>query len=86
VGEGIPRDYVTGETLDSAVKVIRTVYAKRLLAPAPLALAPVEAAGVVHNAAWCACELAYLDALGQSRGTRVPTCWPASSDSSRTGC
>jgi muconate cycloisomerase len=70
-GEGIPRDYVTGETIESAVKIIRTVYADRLLGAAPLALAPVEADGVVYNAAWCACELAYLDALGRSRDMRV---------------
>jgi L-Ala-D/L-Glu epimerase len=70
-GEGIPRDYVTGETLESAVKIIRTVYAGRLTGNAALATTPVEEDGVVHNAAWCACELAYLDAVGQSRGVRL---------------
>ncbi len=70
-GEGIPRDYVTGETLESAVKIIRTVYADRLPAAAPLVEPPVESDGIVHNAAWCACELAYLDALGHARGLRV---------------
>ena len=70
-GEGIPRDYVTGETVDGAVAVIRDVYADRLASDAPLATTPVEDDGVVHNAAWCACELAYLDALGHSRGQRV---------------
>jgi len=70
-GEGIPRDYVTGETLESAVEIIRRVYADRLLADAPLAAPPVEGDGVVHNAAWCACELAYLDAVGKSREVRV---------------
>ncbi|MBM4018164.1 MAG: dipeptide epimerase [Planctomycetes bacterium] len=70
-GEGIPRDYVTGETEDSAVRVIRQVYAARLLADAPLAEPPVEEGPVAHNAAWCACELAYLDAVGRSRGMRV---------------
>jgi len=70
-GEGIPRDYVTGETLQSAVHVIRDVYAARMLTDAPLAEPPVEDKGVVHNAAWCACELAYLDAVGQSRRVRV---------------
>jgi len=70
-GEGIPRDYVTGETLESAVDIIRTVYAERLTRDAPLAEEPVEDGPVVHNAAWCACELAYLDAVGRSRRTRV---------------
>lgn len=70
-GEGIPRDYVTGETIDSAIGIIRTVYADRFTRDAPLAEAPVESDGIVHNAAWCACELAYLDAVGQSRGIRV---------------
>jgi muconate cycloisomerase len=70
-GEGIPRDYVTGETLETAVAVIRKVYARRLLADAPLAQPPLEEGGIVHNAAWCACELAYLDAVGHSREVRV---------------
>ena len=70
-GEGIPRDYVTGETVEGAVGVIRDHYADRLAADAPLATVPVEADGTVHNAAWCACELAYLDALGRSRRQRV---------------
>jgi L-Ala-D/L-Glu epimerase len=70
-GEGIPRDYVTGETIDSAVKIIRTAYARRLEADVPLAGTPLETGGVVHNAAWCACELAYFDATGRSRGVRA---------------
>ena len=70
-GEGIPRDYVTGETVESATEVIRRVYADRLLADAPLAAPPFEDGGVAYNAAWCACELAYLDAVGRSRRERV---------------
>ena len=70
-GEGIPRDYVTGETLATAVAIIRSDYAARLAADAPLATVPIESDGIVHNAAWCACELAYLDALGRSRRQRV---------------
>jgi len=70
-GEGIPRDYVTGETVDGAVGVIRRHYADRLASDAPLATVPLEEDGAVHNAAWCACELAYLDALGWSRRQRV---------------
>ena len=70
-GEGIPRDYVTGETVESATEVIRRIYADRLLADAPLAAPPLEDDGVPYNAAWCACELAYLDAVGRSRRERV---------------
>jgi len=70
-GEGIPRDYVTGETLASAVEVVRSVYADRLTSDAPLAEPPVSDGGVVHNAAWCAVELAWLDAVGRSRRARV---------------
>ena len=70
-GEGIPRDYVTGETIESATEVIRRIYADRLLTDAPLAQAPLEDDGVIYNAAWCACELAYLDAVGRSRRVRV---------------
>ena len=70
-GEGVPRDYVTGETVESATEVIRRIYADRLLADAPLAAPPLEDGGVPYNAAWCACELAYLDAVGRSRRERV---------------
>jgi muconate cycloisomerase len=70
-GEGIPRDYVTGETIETAVEVIRKTYAARLTTDAPLAAPPIEDHGIVHNAAWCACELAYLDAMGNAGGVRV---------------
>ena len=48
-GEGIPRDYVTGETLTSAVEIIRTVYADRLTGDAPLTEVPVEDHAVAHR-------------------------------------
>lgn len=70
-GEGIPRDYVTGESVEGAVRIIHDQYAERLASDAPLATVPSEDGGVVHNAAWCACELAYLDAVGRSRRQRV---------------
>jgi len=70
-GEGIPRDYVTGETIESAAEIIRTRYADWLTKDAPLAQTPIEDHGVVFNAAWCACELAYLDAVGKQRQMRV---------------
>ena len=66
-GEGCPRHYVTGETVDSALAFIRKV------GPEAGALATVEqlrtwvnghAAEIDrHPAAWCAVELALLDVL-----------------------
>jgi len=70
-GEGIPRQYVTGETSAGAVRVIRDHYADRLSSDAPLSAEPIDDGDVVHNAAWCACELAYLDAVGRSHRRRV---------------
>jgi len=70
-GEGIPRDYVTGETEASAVAVIRDHYAERLTAEDPTAAEPIADGPVVHNAAWCACELAWLDAVGRATGRRA---------------
>jgi len=68
LGEGVPRSYVTGETVESALAVVRDLYAPRLASPEPLAEGPLEgsAYGVWHNAAWCACELAYLDAWSRA--------------------
>jgi muconate cycloisomerase len=72
LGEGVPRPYVTGETINSAIEVIRDTYAARLAGPTPLAEGPLpgSALGVWHNAAWGACELAYLDAV--ARAARLP--------------
>lgn len=68
LGEGIPRPYVTGETVASALEAVEQIYASRLSAPNPLAAGPAQgsAEGVWHNAAWCACELALLDAAARS--------------------
>ncbi len=70
LGEGIPRPYVTGETIESAITIIKNEYAERLRSDDPLGGEPIEgsAMGVWHNAAWCACELAYLDACARSAG------------------
>jgi L-Ala-D/L-Glu epimerase / N-acetyl-D-glutamate racemase len=70
LGEGVPRPYVTGETVESALEIIQSQYAARLAALDPLAEGPLpgSALGVWHNAAWCACELAYLDAAARSAG------------------
>jgi len=75
VGEGIPRDYVTGETVESAARKIQRVYGPRLaeLNPGRMEEAVSAAAGLpiikegrtVFNAARCAVELALLDAYGK---------------------
>lgn len=72
MGEGIPRPYVTGETINSAIEIIRDVYVDQLRSNEPLAAGPLpgSALGVWHNAAWGACELAFLDAW--ARSTSLP--------------
>jgi L-Ala-D/L-Glu epimerase len=79
-GEGVPRDYVTGETIDSAMSLLKGTDWKTWM-PASL----VDFAQAVHamealslpevlgdtrrcqgNAARCAVELALLDAYGQA--------------------
>jgi L-Ala-D/L-Glu epimerase len=77
-GEGVPRDYVTGETVDSALKALA-----EQLAPAVLGrdvhaaedvrglLQTVGADMRTNLAAYCALELAVLDAFGQHFGCSV---------------
>jgi L-Ala-D/L-Glu epimerase len=80
-GEGVPRDYVTGETIDSAVDLIRTSDLAKQLRPAgdfaeavrhaeaiTLADVPGDDRRCQGNAARCAVELAYLDAFGRAFG------------------
>ncbi len=80
-GEGVPREYVTGETLDGAFDVLKSVDLKKLLLPAAdfetavrnaesfqLPAIPGDDRNCRSNAARCAVELAYLDAFGQSLG------------------
>jgi muconate cycloisomerase len=77
-GEGVPRDYVTGETIDSALELLAKSDLAAQLTPCndfPIAvemaerlrLAPVpgDDRGIQGNAARCAVELAVLDAYGQ---------------------
>jgi L-Ala-D/L-Glu epimerase len=77
-GEGVPRDYVTGETIDSALLLLRNSgvpaqlhdcgsFADAVLCVERLALAPIpdDERGCRGNAARCAVELALLDAYGQ---------------------
>ncbi len=78
-GEGVPRDYVTGETVDSALDaaaaraIWRPSSKPAALSRRPwrmverLVLAPIDGddRGCRGNAARCALELALLDAYGQ---------------------
>ena len=77
-GEGVPRDYVTGETIDFDLALLLQSDLKKQLDPCRsfaeavalaerLHLAPIpgDARGCMGNAARCAIELALLDAYGQ---------------------
>lgn len=77
-GEGVPRDYVTGETIASALALLRRSDLPAQLSPCRdfraavalaerLRLAPVpgDDRGCQGNAARCAVELAILDAYGR---------------------
>src|SRR5688500_12827569 len=81
-GEGVPRDYVTGETIDSAMELLgRSELANQLKTECRdfgdavrlaerLTLAPVpgDTRQCQGNAAHCALELAVLDAYGHHFG------------------
>lgn len=80
-GEGVPRDYVTGETIDSALDLLRGSGLSARLEPCldfrravslaeRLELAPVagDDRQCQGNAARCAVELALLDAYGRRFG------------------
>src|ERR1700758_2051565 len=80
-GEGVPRDYVTGETIDSALALLRRSDLPAQLEtvkdfPGALALAERfrlaaisgDERGIQANAARCAVELAILDAYGRRFG------------------
>ncbi len=77
-GEGVPRDYVTGETVDSALDLLSRSdlstqfenchdFGKAIAVAERLRLAaqPGDDRGIQGNAARCALELAVLDAYGQ---------------------
>jgi muconate cycloisomerase len=83
-GEGVPRQYVTGETVDSAFAALESQDWARLVGrPADFAqvvsrlesltLPAIEAdpRGMAGNAARCALELAILDAYGRQFGAPV---------------
>lgn len=80
-GEGVPRDYVTGETIEQSLALLRATDLRAQLEPCRdfvqavhwaerLRLNPVpgDERGRVGNAARCAVELAVLDAFGQHFG------------------
>ncbi|MGL4552359.1 MAG: dipeptide epimerase [Gemmataceae bacterium] len=82
-GEGVPRDYVTGETVESALTLLAGAGLRGRLEPSTdLAAAAASAErltldagddrGIAGNAARCAVELAFLDACGRRGG------WPLS--------
>src|SRR4051794_36563638 len=80
-GEGVPRDYVTGETIDSALELLARSELSSQFVPCPdlapaVAMAerlrPAEVPGddrrIQGNAARCAVELAVLDVYGRKYG------------------
>ncbi len=80
-GEGVPRDYVTGETIDTTIELLKRSDLARQLKPAStfhevlshaeairLADIPGDDRQCRGNAARCAVELAYLDAFGKAVG------------------
>jgi muconate cycloisomerase len=80
-GEGVPREYVTGETIDSAIALLRQSDLASQLEPCSefrtavavlerLHLAPIpgDDRACQGNAARCAVELALLDAFGRYFG------------------
>ncbi len=80
-GEGVPRDYVTGETIDSALDLLKRSdlpaqlkpcidFAEAVAVAERIALAdvPGDDRKIQGNAARCAVELAVLDAFGRSFG------------------
>jgi L-Ala-D/L-Glu epimerase len=80
-GEGVPRDYVTGETLESSLGLLKQSdlpsqledcdgFARAVQLAERLKLAPVpgDERGCNGNAARCAVEMAILDAYGRRFG------------------
>lgn len=88
-GEGLPRDYVTGETIDGSIELLRqTDWTAQLEAVADfesavamvrrftVAVPADDVRGCLGNAARCAAEIALLDAFGQRFGiclSKLPT-------------
>jgi L-Ala-D/L-Glu epimerase / N-acetyl-D-glutamate racemase len=80
-GEGVPREYVTGESADSALDLLKKtdlrsqfaecrdfIAALRMIEAFKPAAVAGDARGVQGNAARCAVEIALLDAYGRAFG------------------
>ncbi len=75
VGEGCPRHYVTGETVDSIrcfVEEYREQWISFAMVDDLRCWAALQAATIDRNpAAWCAVETAFLDLLGKESGLPI---------------
>jgi muconate cycloisomerase len=80
-GEGVPREYVTGESADSGLDLLKKCDLKgqldtcrdfagalRVIEAFRMPAVPDDARGVQGNAARCAVEIALLDAFGRTFG------------------
>jgi len=90
-GESLPREYVTGESRASALAMLRDTILPRVLEQRFDSMQEVEAflrecdgqtpgwipADVPQTAAWCALDLALLDAFGKAFGVRALSDAPA---------
>lgn len=83
-GEGVPRDYVTGETIDSSIDLLRradwshlttdvssVTEAFDILHRIELPSVPGDDRGCRGNAARCAAEIAIFDAFGRFLGRNI---------------
>jgi L-Ala-D/L-Glu epimerase len=77
-GEGVPREYVTGETIDSMWSLLQTVdlasaaagtMAEALELADRITASITDTGSIVHNACRCSIELAILDAYGRVSAT-----------------
>ncbi|MBI4534329.1 MAG: hypothetical protein HY711_10335 [Candidatus Melainabacteria bacterium] len=84
-GEGVPRDYVTGENIDVAAETIRQRYVPRFVgldvSNCAYAINALEGnfeelrlGKIAQGAAWCALELAILDAVSRAHDLPLSTC------------
>ena len=81
-GEGVPRDYVTGETLAQAEENVLLRYAplvlglnmddpRKLIAELQTAFTQLELEEKPQGASWCALEIAVLDALSRLHSMKL---------------
>ena len=88
-GEGVPREYVTGETIETALAALRDAGLPSQLPPwsdlpeavqlaerITLPALPGDTRGIRNHAARCAVELALLDAATQSAGVPLSAVTP----------